>query len=224
MVITENVIKGKSIHFTGQFTLNPQLRAEGLGATIVKSIAPDTKQLLEPVEFVVAGRSPSSIRLEKAQNLGIKVLDEKQFFELVDPNAWIEHEKAVAARKEEEERRMANLEKERVEAERALEIKRATMPRVRATADILTEYFECGTARLIVDEEYQNLTADQLREAIANGENDPHVVRDENGDFFLVYAEFRDLTSINFCPTEQEIELYEDGSFDVVEPDEDEDE
>ena len=31
--------------------------------------------------------------------------------------------------------------------------------------------------------------------------------RDENGDFFLVYAEFRDLTSINFCPTEQEIEL-----------------
>jgi hypothetical protein len=39
-----------------------------------------------------------------------------------------------------------------------------------------------------------------------------------------VCAEFRGQTSINFQPHEQEIELYDDGSFEIVEEDEDEDE
>jgi hypothetical protein len=95
----EKIITGKTIHFTGQFELNPQYCAERLGATVVKSIAPDTKRLLGPVDFVVAGRSPSSIRLEQAQNLGIKVLDEKGFFEFVNlKDVWEEHEKAKAAK------------------------------------------------------------------------------------------------------------------------------
>ena len=87
------------------------------------------------------------------------------FFELVDPNAWNEHCKARLT--EEEKWRTAEKEKRRA----ALEIKRATIPRVRATADIFTEYAHCGTARVIHGEEYQNLTADQLREAIDYGEN-----------------------------------------------------
>jgi hypothetical protein len=95
----ENIINGKTIHFTGQFELNPQYCAERLGATVVKSIAPDSKRLLGPVDFVVAGRSPSSISLEQAQNLGIKVLDEKGFFEFVNlQDVWEEHEKAKAAK------------------------------------------------------------------------------------------------------------------------------
>ena len=216
----ENIINGKTIHFTGQFELNPQYCDERLGATVVKSIAPDTKRLLGPVDFVVAGRSPSSIRLEQAQNLGIKVLNEKEFCDLVDPDIWREHEKVKAAEREEAKRRHAEWEKERAEAEKAWEIKRATMPHTRMTVDLLTCCWVCETARLIEEEEYQSLTADQLREAIANGENDPHVVRDENGDFFLVCAEFRGQTSINFQPHEHEIELYDDGSFEVVELDE----
>jgi hypothetical protein len=35
-----------------------------------------------------------------------------------------------------------------------------------------------------------------------------------------VCAEFRGQTSINFCPDEHEILLYEDGSFEVVEDEE----
>jgi hypothetical protein len=214
----EKIINGKTIHFTGQFELNPQYYAERLGATVVKSIAPDTKRLLGPVDFVVAGRSPSSVRLEQAQNLGIKVLDEKQFFDLVGrSDIWVEYDKVKSARMEEEKRRADEWEKRRVEAERAREIKRATMPHTRMTVDLLTCCGECETARLIEGEEYQSLTADQLREAISNGENDPRVVRDENGDFFLVCAEFRGQTSINFQPHEQEIELYDDGSFEIVE-------
>ena len=53
------------------------------------------KSMSEDVDWVVLGPGYSSTSLEQAQNLGIKVLDEKRFFELVDPNAWIEHEKAV---------------------------------------------------------------------------------------------------------------------------------
>ena len=36
MNMKENIVKGKIIHFTGQFELRPQYRAEQLGATIVE--------------------------------------------------------------------------------------------------------------------------------------------------------------------------------------------
>jgi hypothetical protein len=121
----EDIVKGKTIHFTGQFELNPQYCAERLGATVVKSIAPDTKRLLGPVDFVVAGRSPSSIRLEQAQNLGIKVLDEKGFFEFVNlKDVWEEHEKAKAAKQRDmkPEVEMETLETDLKESFRVLEI------------------------------------------------------------------------------------------------------
>ena len=69
----------------------------------------------------------------------------------------------------------------------ALEIKRATMPRVRARARIVTD--RCwghGPARLIKEEDFLNLTAEQLREAICNGEHYPIVARDEDGDFLVL--------------------------------------
>ena len=49
MTMIENIVKGKTIYFTGQFELGPQYRAEQLGATIVESMSED-------VDWVVAGR------------------------------------------------------------------------------------------------------------------------------------------------------------------------
>ena len=187
MDMNENIVKGKTIYFTGQFELGPQCRAERLGATIVGSMSED-------VDWVVVGPGLSSTGLEQAQNLGIKVLDEKRFFELVDPNAWIENEARKAREMEEKSggqpkgERRAEDEKRRA----ALEIKRATMPRVRARTRIVTDC--CGghgPARLIKEEDFLNLTAEQLREAICNGEHYPIVARDEDGDFLLLCTSVR---------------------------------
>ena len=206
--MNQNIVKGKTIYFTGYLGLWPQYRAEQLGATIAKSISED-------VDWVVVGPGYSPTSLQQAQNFGIKVLDEKRFFQLVDPDAWIEHEKAVAARKEERERWAAENEKRRVEAERALEIKRATMPRVRTKARIVTDYgWGRGPARLIKEEDFWNLTAQQLREAICNGEHASLVGRAEDGVFVLLCTNEQ---HIDFCPRRAEILLYDDGSFDVVE-------
>ena len=49
MTMIENIVKGKTIYFTGQFELGPRYRAEQLGATIVESMSED-------VDWVVAGR------------------------------------------------------------------------------------------------------------------------------------------------------------------------
>ena len=46
MNINENIAKGKTIHFTGQFELRPQYRAEQLGATIVESMSEDVDWLV----------------------------------------------------------------------------------------------------------------------------------------------------------------------------------
>src|SRR5262245_16492333 len=203
-------LAGKTIHFTGEFKLCPQHHAERCGAKIVKSV-------FEGMDWLVKGRSPSTIRLEKANNLGIKVLDEKEYFELSgSPEIWREYEKAQATKAEKERQQRLEWENARAEYEKAWEIKRATMPNTRVTVDLLTECWDFENGRLIEGEEYQSLTADQLREAIGNGENDPQVVRDEDGTFHLVNAEFRGQCSINFMPQEREIILYEDGSFEVV--------
>ena len=203
-----NIAKGKTIYFTGQFELGPQYRAERLGATIAKSMSED-------VDLVVLGPGYSPTSLQQAQNFSIRALDEKRFFELVDPNAWNENEDRKARLLEEEKRRTA-----------ALEIKRATMPRVRAKARIVTDRDRCwrhGPARLIKEEDFLNLTAEQLREAILNGEYEPIVARDEDGDFLLLCSCGPD-DFINFYPRTGEIFLYDDGSFDVVELEEYEDE
>jgi hypothetical protein len=218
MDMNENTVKGKTIYFTGKFELGPQYRAEQLGATIVESISED-------VDWVVLGAGHSSTGLEQAHNLGIKLLNEGMFFQLVDPIAW--NERCKAREMEAEKRWTAEKENRRAEDEKrcaALEIKRATMPRVRASARIVTDCFEGrGTARLIKEEDFLNLTADQLREAIVNGEHYPIVARDEDGDFLLLCSSAPD-DSIDFYPRTAEVLLYDDGSFEVVEVYEDEDE
>jgi hypothetical protein len=81
------------------------------------------------------------------------------------------------------------------------------------------------TARVIRGDDFLALTADQLREAIRNGENEPRVVRDGDGKFYLINAEFRGFPSNNYNPHETEVILYEDGSFETIdEDDEDEEE
>ena len=205
----------KSVLFTGSFELDPKYYAGQLGVTLTTSVSQD-------VSWVVAGRSPSTIRLAQAQELGIPQLDEAAFFEAVGlQDKWQQHEQAKAAREQEQERQRAEARKREEEYEKAWELKRATMPHARTTVDVITEcYHTSGTARLVDDD---NLTADELREAIRNGENEPHVVRNGDGKFFLINAEFRGLPSDDFNPEETEIILYEDGSFEMIDEDEDED-
>ena len=101
-ITDQNIVQGKTIYFTGQFELGPQYHAERLGATIVKSMSED-------VDWVVLGRGYSPTSLQQAQNFSIKVLDEKRFFELVDPNAWNENEGCKARLLEEEKRRTSRV-------------------------------------------------------------------------------------------------------------------
>jgi hypothetical protein len=207
MTMNENIIKGKTIYFTGMFELDPQYRAEQLGATIVGSMSED-------VDWVVLGAGHSSTGLEQAHNLGIKLLNEGMFFQLVDPIAW--NERCKVREMEAEKRRTTEDEKRCV----ALEIKRATMPRVKATARIVTDCDRGnGTVRLIKEEDFLNLTAEQLREAILGSEHNPIVARDENGDFLLLCT----YGPVDFYPRTAEILLYDDGSFEVVEVYEDQD-
>ena len=88
---------------------------------------------------------------------------------------------------------------------------------------LLTVFAGHGPARLIKEEDFLNLTAEQLREAIYNGEYNPIVARDENGEFLLLCTYGPD-DFIHFYPRTAEILLYDDGSFEVVEVYEDEDE
>jgi hypothetical protein len=199
MTMNESIVKGKTIYFTGKFGFGPQYYAEQFGATIVKSMSED-------VDWVVVGPGRSATSLEQAQNLGIKVLDEKQFFELFDPNTLIQNERFKAM-----------LEKWWAAALAVEVVKRATMPRVRASARIVTD--RCGgygPARLVKYEEFLNLTAEQLREAICNGDHYPVVARDEDGNFLVLCTSAAD-DSIDFKLRTAEILLYDDGSFDVVE-------
>ena len=162
----------KSVLFTGSFELDPKYYAAQLGVTLTTSVSQD-------VSWVVAGRSPSTIRLAQAQELGIPQLDEAAFFQLVGlHDKWQEHEQAKAAREEQRAREAAECQKRSEEYAKSWELKRAIMPHTRTTVDIVTECGDCEIARLVDDD---NLTADELREANRNGENDPHVVRDGEG-------------------------------------------
>lgn len=206
----------KSVLFTGSFELDPKYYAAQLGVTLTTSVSQD-------VSWVVAGRSPSTIRLAQAQELGIPQLDEAAFFQLVGlHDKWQEHEQAKAAREEQRAREAAECQKRSEEYAKSWELKRTTMPHTRTTVDVITECYHSGTARLVDD---ANLTADELREAIQNGENAPHIARDKDGAFFLVNADFRGDRSIYFRPKETEVILYEDGTFETIdefEGDEDE--
>jgi hypothetical protein len=221
-----NDVSNMAFHFTGDFENSlprPRDAARKAGATVLNSIS-------KVVNFVVKGRCPSTIRLEKANELGIEILDQQQFWEMVEPKVWEDCEQRKAEAAEEQKRRWAEAEKRQKEEEERKRIKRETMPHTRIVADILSEdecYAHLGNVRIIEGEEYKSLTADQLREAICDGENHPVVLRDENGAFHLICAEYRGNWSIDYQPEEKEIDLYEDGTFELVyeeEEDEEEDE
>jgi hypothetical protein len=171
--------------------------AELVGARLVNAVS-------EGVHFVVKGMSPSAARIEKAKELGIKVIEEKEYFELVAPEIWREYEMKLAAEAEQAEKRRLEAEKRHAEYLKAWETKRATMPRTRVMADVLREPWGVDSARLISREEYLNLTADELREAIDNGENEPVVARDQDGACFLLNAIYRGWPSHNVESDERE--------------------
>ena len=87
---------------------------------------------------------------------------------------------------------------------------------VRVSARIVTDRCGYGPARLIKYEDFLNLTVEQLREAICNGDHCPIVARDEDGNFVVLCTSAAN-GSIDCCPRTAEIVLYDDGSFDVVE-------
>jgi len=72
--------QGKKFVFTGELTLMTRgqagARARELGADVVASVSAAT-------DFVVAGDNPGS-KYQKALNLGVKILNEKQFQEMIN--------------------------------------------------------------------------------------------------------------------------------------------
>ena len=73
-------LQGKKFVFTGELTsltrAQAGARVQGLGADVVASVSAAT-------DFVVAGDNPGS-KYQKALNLGVKILNEKQFQEMIN--------------------------------------------------------------------------------------------------------------------------------------------
>lgn len=76
---TDSKIAGKSVIFTGSLTkftrLEAKEKAEQLGAKIVSSVSKKT-------DYVIAGSDAGS-KLEKAQSLGVKILSEEEWLEMI---------------------------------------------------------------------------------------------------------------------------------------------
>ena len=78
--VTSTKLNGLTFVFTGE--LSKMTRTEA--ANIVEQLgAKETKSVSKKTSFVVAGDSPGS-KYEKALLLGIKILNEKEFLELID--------------------------------------------------------------------------------------------------------------------------------------------
>lgn len=104
---------------------------------------------------------------------------------------WLAYQQQVAKEAGEAKQRMIEMEKRwKAEAE-ARRIKWATVPHQRVTADVITDGYVTGPARVIDD--CESLTVDDLLEAIANGENEPVIVCDEDGTYHLMARKFRGL-------------------------------
>jgi DNA ligase (NAD+) len=77
--ISNHPVAGKNFVLTGTLTSlsreDAKERLQALGAKVSGSVSAKT-------DFVVAGDTPGS-KLSKAESLGIAVLDEKQFLELI---------------------------------------------------------------------------------------------------------------------------------------------
>ena len=72
-------LQGKKFVFTGELTLMTRgqagARVRELGADVISGVSAAT-------HFVVAGENPGS-KYQKAVNLGVKILNEKQFQEMI---------------------------------------------------------------------------------------------------------------------------------------------
>ncbi|MBI3616954.1 MAG: NAD-dependent DNA ligase LigA [Candidatus Omnitrophica bacterium] len=73
-------LQGKKFVFTGELTLMTRgqagARVQEMGADVIASVSAAT-------DFVVAGKNPGS-KYQKAVNLGVKILNEKQFQEMIN--------------------------------------------------------------------------------------------------------------------------------------------
>lgn len=73
-------VTGKTFVFTGELTAMPRSdaakRVESLGGKEVKSVSKNT-------DYVVVGESPGS-KFDKAQKLGVKILNEEEFLKLIE--------------------------------------------------------------------------------------------------------------------------------------------
>jgi DNA ligase (NAD+) len=80
VVIQNGKLKGKRFVFTGELSFLSRQeasdRVKALGAEILSSVSKNT-------DYVVAGDSPGS-KLEKARNLGVTIINEDQFKELIN--------------------------------------------------------------------------------------------------------------------------------------------
>jgi hypothetical protein len=70
--------------------------------------------------------------------------------------------------------------------------------------------------RRLTDEEYEALSADELRSMIRDAENDPFPVMEEDGTLALVNALYHDHWSDNAESHEEEVKMYEDGTFELI--------
>ncbi|MCD6419392.1 MAG: NAD-dependent DNA ligase LigA, partial [Synergistetes bacterium] len=77
--VKDNFFKGKKIVFTGELEAfsrkEAQEKVENLGGKIISSVSRST-------DVVVVGKNPGS-KLQKAETLGIRVIDEKEFLRLL---------------------------------------------------------------------------------------------------------------------------------------------
>jgi DNA ligase (NAD+) len=79
VVIAGNGLAGKKFVFTGELEFMARGEASGQvkqkGGAVISTVSKNT-------DYVVAGKSPGS-KYKKAKDLGVKILTEEQFFELI---------------------------------------------------------------------------------------------------------------------------------------------
>jgi len=76
-----DILKGKSIVVSGVFSLYPRQQIEAMveehGAKLVSSVSKKT-------DFIVAGENMGPSKLQKAQELSIRIINEKEFLEMLN--------------------------------------------------------------------------------------------------------------------------------------------
>jgi DNA ligase (NAD+) len=90
VLIPDSPLKGKKVVFTGELSAMPRTRAQALvrerGGIPVDHVGAS-------VDFVVLGENPGS-KADKARRLGLKILDENRFLQLLEGRPGSEKEEA----------------------------------------------------------------------------------------------------------------------------------